>query len=277
MSKMLRVSKANPCPACGKDSWCLIGEKATLCMRVQSSKPYTLKNSGELGYWHEHDKTVVRPPMPKQKEPPRIDANKLIGIWKKGCGIQRLEPLAEDLGVSVDSLVQMMAVWAPGYEAWAFPMRDGNGFMCGIRLRRDDGSKFCVTGSRTGIFLPFCQPRNTVFLVEGPTDCAALLTIGLYAIGRPSNSGGLDIIKQTISRLHIERAVIIADNDQDQEAKDGRKFNPGYDGAQSLARNLMVPCCVMALPCKDAREFVSNGGTREMLENQLDNMLWEHQ
>jgi hypothetical protein len=31
----------------------------------------------------------------------------------------------------------------------------------------------------------------------------------------------------------------------------------------------------MALPAKDSRQFVQMGGTREMLENQLDNMLWE--
>ena len=273
---MIRVSKKFPCPACGKDSWCLIGEKAALCMRVQSSKPYQLKNSGETGYWHDLDTTVVRPPPPKQKEPPKIDAGRMIRDWSERTKPSYYVSLAEDLGVSIESLRLIGAAWSGSHSAWAFPMRDGNGVICGIRLRHDDGSKRSVWGSKTGVFLPYGAPGKTAFMPEGPTDLCALMSMGLWGIGRPSNSGGLDIIKQTIFRLGVQRAVIIADNDFDHVAKDGHKFNPGYDGAQALAGNLGIPTCVMALPCKDAREFVKNGGTREMLENQLDNMLWEH-
>ena len=39
-----RVSKADPCPQCGKPDWCTVGDYGVVCMRVQSAK--AVKNGG---------------------------------------------------------------------------------------------------------------------------------------------------------------------------------------------------------------------------------------
>lgn len=99
--------------------------------------------------------------------------------------------------------------------------------------------------------------------------------MGVYCIGRPSASGGVLAIKQTIARLRIKEVIIVADNDEDKE-HNGRTFNPGYDGAIALQNHLLIPSCIVTLPTKDAREFRKEGGTREMLDYIAGSAVWEN-
>lgn len=270
-----RVSKKEPCAACGKDSWCLFSETDALCMRLQSESPFIFSN-GDQGWWHRSG--LPRPAYkPSTKvEAPRIDALGMCTAWHNETTSSEREELAHSLGVSVGSIARMCACWAPEHQAWAWPMEDGNGRVCGIRLRSESGKKWCVTGSQQGVFVPAAEPAKRVWLVEGPTDTAAMLTAGVYAIGRPSNSGGLLAIKQTIRRLRIQEVVIVADNDMDMVSPKGRKFNPGYDGARSLQNHIGISSCIVALPTKDAREFVKESGTKEMLDYIAAQAVWEN-
>jgi len=273
---MKRVSKSNPCPRCGKDSWCFMTESSVLCMRDNSGRPFVLK-SGETGYWHDLDGIQKREfkSQAVQREP-EIDAGKIMGKWRNETRPGDFAALAKSLGVTGSSVLAIGAAWAKEHHAWAFPMRDGNGRQVGIRLRAMNGKKWCVKGSKTGVFLPWGNPERTVYLPEGPTDVCALLSIGLYAIGRPSNSGGLLDIKNSVRRLGIQKAVIIADNDDDKFMSDGRKFNPGYDGAESLARHIGIPCCILSLPTKDMRQFVNEGGTSMVLDALTAGLVWQN-
>jgi DNA primase len=143
-------------------------------------------------------------------------------------------------------------------------MRDGAGSIVGIRLRADDGRKWAVKGSHQGIFIPSVQAQPIVYVTEGPTDTAAALTIGLYAIGRPScNSGGQEL-KTACKRLGIRKAVLVADNDE-----------PGIKGASKIASELGLPTCIYVPPAKDLREFVKLGGTKIMIESELKNTVWK--
>jgi len=245
-------------------------------MRVQSARKITLKG-GDIGWWHDlKDKPKDWKPPQKAPEPPKIDAYAMWRKMQENTPSSQLNLLALWLGVSLTALASLGTVWSQEHKAWGFPMRDGEGHICGIRLRRPDGSKYAVTGSRQGIFFPCMQfPFNRVFLVEGPTDVAALIDIGIYAIGRPSCSGGVDAVLGTIRRLKIRGAVIIADNDCDREIA-GHKYNPGYDGAQRLAEHLPIPYCIMSFPCKDAREFKNMGGTMDQLTALVDNQVWSN-
>lgn len=276
MSVLTRVSKKEPCPACGKESWCLIGETEALCMRVSSERPYTMKN-GDIGYFHTINGAVRREiPRIKRKEAPALDCVALMNRWNNGEGC-KFRNLAESLGVTIQSLVDMRVRYAPEYQAWAFPMREGSsGKIVGIRLRSESGKKWSVTGSRQGIFLPYREPLRRVWLCEGPTDTAALLSLGMYAIGRPSCSGGMNDVKQAVHRLGCHEAIILADNDDDKFTPKGLKFNPGIDGAKSLARNICIKCCIVTLQCKDVREFIKLGGSPEDLEMLVDNTIWEN-
>ena len=243
-------------------------------MRCESSNPIVLK-SGETGYWHKiKDAPKDWKPPKREPAPSKIDAFKL---WKKMDSETHddcINALAEELGVTYGSLQDIGACWSFQYQSWAFPMKDSHGAICGIRLRRTDGSKFSVPGSRQGIFIPRCQPYHTVFIPEGVSDVCALLSMGVYSIGRPSCSGGVIEIVEAIKRLRIERAVVICDADKDKEIA-GRKYNPGYDGGLALSKALSIPHCVISLPVKDARLFLQMGGTKQQLESIVNTRVWK--
>jgi hypothetical protein len=64
-------------------------------------------------------------------------------------------------------------------------MCDGYGEVVGIRLRNERG-KFAVRGSRQGVFVAGVPAQKTLFVCEGPTDTAAAVDLGLFAVGRPN-------------------------------------------------------------------------------------------
>jgi len=261
----VRVKKPLQC-ICGKSDWCLVNTEGTefLCMRVHSERALQMKD-GSVGYLHRLNGHSVPVPVKREKPAPEIDAEGMVEGWLKTTSASRIAALAEDLGVRASALIEMKVCWARDNYAFAFPMRDGFGKIIGIRLRADDGKKWSVRGSHAGIFLPYCHSDDTAWVVEGASDTAAGRSIGLYAVGRPSCSGGLYHLKTLFDRLHIRRAVIIADNDK-----------PGLEGAEQLVRHAGIPCCVMTLPCKDLREFTTLGGTAEMLEEMVKSFVWRN-
>lgn len=267
MSGMMRVTPANRCPICGGDTWCVVGHTIVICMRTVSDKPHTFKG-GETGYKHPHPDPNKKLPWSPKKEyrPPVINARRVLYDWKRAYELEqkRLPVLAADLGVTVDSLNMLECQATGGWpRTWGFPMKDGYGNYIGIRLRNEWGKKWAVTGSQAGIFIPVTVPHRRVFIVEGPTDTAAGLSMGLFTLGRPSCSGGVTHICDYIHRREfVKDVVIIADND-----------DPGIRGAKELQRWLKVPSCVLTLPCKDLREF-NKIGDRSTLDSMVDQLTW---
>ena len=262
MKGWVRVTRKDPCRVCKKDDWCTWHEKiGACCMRVQSSKP--MRNGGWL---HPHDGEVKYRPLPPKAPPqPVIDAEEIMEGWRATTAERHLQEFARDLGVSYDSLLLLGAAWSHRHQAWAFPMSDGFGKCIGIRLRDHTGKKWAVPGSRNGIFMPRTRADREVLVTEGPTDTAAALTMGFYALGRPSCSGALDMIKQACRTLSIQRLIIVSDND-----------GPGYAGAQRLANEVPIPACVISTPAKDIRQFVQLGGNRLTLNCILQNTVWRN-
>lgn len=254
----LRVTKQNRCPVCEHPDWCMIGERFVLCNRVQS--PMAKPGGGWLHPLDSQPKPVTKPkPVPP---PPVIHAAKLIAGWASATPQGYLESLAAGLGVSIPSLAALNASWASSYRAWAFPMRDGYGEPIGIRLRADDGRKWAVRGSRAGLFIPQIAPQPVAYVTEGPTDTAAALTLGLFAIGRPScNSGGLEL-RAACKRLGVREVVMVADDDK-----------PGLEGAKSVAGQIRLPYRIWVPPCKDIREFLNAGGTAALIQSDLKNIV----
>jgi hypothetical protein len=210
----------------------------------------------------------LTPPKPRHAPPPTINATKLIREWQAQTSTAALAEFAASLGVSTASLVAVGAAWAAPHAAWAFPMCDGYGNVVGIRLRNERG-KFAVRGSRQGIFtsaergMRSAEWQKALFVCEGPTDTAAAVELGLFAVGRPNCCcGGAEI--KVFARCHdCRRVVIISDNDK-----------PGLDGARKVGGELKLPFAVYVPPAKDVREFVRLGGTRAMIENTLNNTVW---
>ena len=183
--------------------------------------------------------------------------------WSKRTDENAMRCLAEELCVSLESLhlLDCLHAWEQG--AWAFPMRDGHGEIVGVRLRNCEGRKWAIRGSKQGLFVSKSPAGSTAFICEGPTDCAAALTLGFWAVGRPSCLGGTDHLKTLFRNRGVCRAVILSDND-----------DPGINGAERLASEIGIPCAMMILPAKDVREYLGTGGTREMIETLLSQTIW---
>ncbi len=266
MSEWTRVNRANRCPVCNHDTWCCVTKDgaAALCMRAPSDYPKQLR-SGETGWIHKlTDAPAVFVPLArKPAETPKLDCAPMLAKWQDKTKPEWVEEFADYLGVSALSLTQLGVCWAAEYRAWAFPMKDGGGSVVGIRLRDEKGGKFAVKGSKQGLFMPNTTPLATAYIVEGPTDCAAGLTLGLYTIGRPSCSGGVFELKAGIPRLGIKQLVVVSDND-----------GPGLAGARALTEVIPLPACVCTLPTKDLRGFVQSGGTAEVLNCITREMRW---
>ena len=258
-----RVTKNQPCPICKRGDWCRVFADGWVeCMRVQSDKPAT---SG--GWMHRHRQGLGQlrlTPRMHQPATPTINATKLMRDWLAATSATALEEFAASLGVSAPSLVAVGAAWAAAHSAWAFPMCDGHGNVVGIRLRNERG-KFAVRGSKQGIFLANVPAQTTLFVCEGPTDTAAAIELGLFAVGRPNCCCGGAEIKVYARRHECSRVVVISDNDK-----------PGLDGARKVGSELKLPFAIYVPPAKDVREFVRLGGTRIMIENTLKGTLWRN-
>ncbi len=275
MSSMLRVSKANPCPICEKDDWCLLGKSLVMCMRVQSVRAKTLSD-GSVGYLHRLDGSVVLvPERPKKVEEDIKDWQHLLDGWKQQLGRDVPDLACSKLGLSRDAMGLLGCQRAPWPETLAFPMRDGCNRIVGVRLRNAKGQKWAVSSSHQGLFIPQCDPQPVAFFVEGPTNAAAGLSLGVFAVGRPNNVGGVFQINELVTRLKIRKAVIIGDTDVDKQRPDGSKFNPGADGACALSENIKIPHCTLLLPTKDMRDFKTMGGTAKMLNLLVDQCIWK--
>lgn len=273
-SKLSRVTVLHRCPICDSDSWCMVGDRYVLCMRVQSPKTKQL-NGGEVGWLHPVGSNPQPRPVRSEREPPVINVATIVDNWRRKRPAN-YDVLAGLLGVSEASLESLECVRTPyGNCVWGFPMKAGDGGYVGIRIRDHNGKKWAEPGSHAGLFISNEEPQEMVWLLEGPTDTAAALTIGLYAVGRPSCSGGVDHVKTLLKRIGARRVVIVADSDRDSFNESGElKVNPGARGAQTLAEHLPIPSAVMMLPAKDMRAFVNNGGTKAMLDAQLAQIVW---
>lgn len=256
---LARVSKQHPCPICKKDSWCLVGDDIAICMRLQSVHQHTFKD-GSYGWVHNLSEPVPRR-YERKPDRPTINAGE---IWERWRTMHRasVSLLADELGVTVASLESLGCTWATEHGAWAFPMFNGGANCVGIRLRAN-GAKWAVKGSRQGLFLPDSPPPSQVVVCEGPTDAAAALTIGLYPIGRPHCSGGVEEIKEFCKRNRVRELVIVSDNDE-----------PGLRGASVLSEAVPISSCILIMPAKDMRSFVKAGGDKATFDALLGSVVW---
>lgn len=264
------------CPICGKPDYCSIASESGLviCRRVASDRP--TKGTTMPGWIHSLNRDEIPKPLPPPKPKPTLNAQEMrrrLELWGRYSEAAELRKFADSLGVSVESLDILGCVRGEG--SWAFPMRNAEGFLVGIRTRRDDGEKRAVPGSRQGLFfspeaLADFAEQDTLFIAEGPTDTAAFFTMGLYAIGRPSCTGCDEEIVSALTKLRFRRAVLAVDNDR---KPDGRA--PGLEGCRRLQEKLPVPSMLWFPPKKDVRAFLNAGGSQKMLFAMLKNQTWK--
>ena len=264
--KWIRVNRKRLCPICGRKDWCLLSAdgEAVICARVESNK-----KCGEAGWLHKLTGDV-KPLPPVRQRKPQAGPGAVEQYARLPIGNRHpVEALAANLGVSLASLDRLGCRWSTIHNAAAFPMQDDQGEIIGVRLRANNGRKWAIIGSHAGLFISDGEVGDQVtelWICEGPTDCAALLDLDVYAVGRPSCTGGV----KYLTPLSVGRNVLImADADETKTRPDGTTWKPGKSGAESLAKELAgiarTVRIIYPLTGKDVRAWLHAGLTAEVL------------
>ncbi|MSR59742.1 MAG: hypothetical protein EXS05_19220 [Planctomycetaceae bacterium] len=140
-------------------------------------------------------------------------------------------------------------------QCWTFPERNGEGKVVGISTRDRQGQKKRITGSKSGLTFASDWREGTgpIFLVEGASDTAALKTIGLAVVGRPSNLAGVGQLTDLLFDIATDREIIVG-GERDQKPNGSW---PGREGAISVSTQLaeaLDRTIGWALPPDDAKD-----------------------
>jgi len=261
MSQWKRVTRLSPCPVCKKPDWCLIAHdrSAAICPRIEQGSVRNIEGSGYLHIFKitkEWAREVYVParakPLPEHNEVLAIRARQ----WIRECEPTRIEELAGMLGVSTEALNLLNVGWFDKNQSWILPMMRTGGRLIGIRIRPQTGKKFAIKGSKNGLFIPNNLPsEGVVYVCEGESDTAAMLTCGLNAVGRPSCNSGDRLLKELLENNEV---IVCADRD-----------GVGRRGAESLVQylNLHVLGATMMLPpdkYKDMRDWLHGEGKEKV-------------
>lgn len=200
---------------------------------------------------------VMQPRTPRRSQPAQ-DWTALQEGFREALTSERLQQLADQLGLEPASLQRMDIGWADvdalsrvigkpaRSSAWTFPMRDARLRIIGINARTERAHKWTLSGGHLGLFIPqnFESLSGPTYIVEGASDTAAALEAGFRAVGRPSAKGGAAILTDLLSGEAPDRSIwVLAENDQ--------KSNgtwPGMEGAKYIADKLAAAWKVEALP-----------------------------
>jgi hypothetical protein len=207
---------------------------------------------------------------PTQSADDRKRCDLMARVFTRNLKDAGRDHLASLLGVAPDALRRLQVGWNPAQQVSTWPMRNDAGEIVGVRLRDPaTGAKWSVRGSDgQGVFCDPDQVLNApqgarVWIGEGPTDTAALLTLGFMAIGCPSSGVGCGFIASIGHRIRPAEWVIVADADP-----------KGIEGAKRLQSDLVAvaPVRIITPPtgCKDARAWLGLGAKRETLEADAD-------
>jgi phage/plasmid primase-like uncharacterized protein len=189
-------------------------------------------------------------------------------VWMANMRPEYMSRAADLLGLPTEPLERLGVGWSPAHRATTWPMRDGAGDVIGIRLRcPTTGAKRAITGSRAGlIFCPWSICLGGVerlYIVEGPTDTAAMLSLGVKVVGVPSAGCGADLLVELSRRIMPTEIVIVADAD-----------GAGVDGAERIADAVLIVASVRIIQpgdgAKDARAWVVGGADRSMVDGVAD-------
>jgi 5S rRNA maturation endonuclease (ribonuclease M5) len=282
-----RVSRSHPCIACGKPDWCgKTGDGSmAICMRVPSERP-----SGNGGWLHPADHRIFvtrshRSPVSSMQKVTRCGhrgspkQGHVASRWRamveecyEAMSTPEREDLAVALGLTLESLQLLGVGWidrefekSSAQGTWrlrgsTWPMAASDGQYVGVKVRLQEPwgrcRKLCVPGSTNGLTLnPALSPSGPVWIVEGETDAAAFLSIGISnVVGVPGAGQAAEVASEVV---YGRIAIIVQDADE-----------AGEDGADRLARELSryaskVFVVSPEVGCKDVREAVSKGATKE--------------
>jgi hypothetical protein len=229
-----RVHRGLPCPVCThlhrRQSWCLVDSERGLaiCPRVQSSKAI-----GSAGWLHATDGSepnLAPVNVETSSAPDELpDMAELFRSYRRDPDALEasVELLSAQWGIPADAIHRLRPGWDAEHRRHLFPMRgwtrEGRWTVCGIRTR-SGSRKAAIRGSRNGLIVPegVEKPdrRRDLYVVEGESDLAAAVSLGLQAVARP---GCLAVESLAVRYCAGCEVVIVRDND-----------GPGREGADRL-------------------------------------------
>jgi hypothetical protein len=279
-AKWLRVNHKRPCPVCEKYDWCLVApdSSAAICARTESAN-----RQGEAGWLHRLKPTATarsRASAAKKQASVLTDWRATATTFAANLDTNRRANLAALLKLPPDALDALPLLgFNPDDDTggcYTFAESDAAENVIGLLRRFGDGKKKAMRDSKRGLVLPtgWQEKPGPVFVVEGPTDTAAMCAAGLCAVGRPSNSGGVKILAALLREREI---IIVGENDQKKTGQWPRR-----DGALSIARGLAAALrrpIHWTLPpagAKDVRDWLTAETRAIMPWNKRGEELREH-
>lgn len=296
-----RATKEKRCPICDGPDNCTISDDGQFVYCGRISEGSTNKQNAGGQWLHNIGDSVcsnwlASNPRPRglKNASPNTNSGTASRDWGRvsqaaftspGAASARNE-LARILGVSIQSLERLEIGYSGRVLGWTVPERNATGRVIGINRRRSNGDKRRDKGGQAGLTF---DPLNwmdsdtdpDVFLVEGCSDTAAMLSIGLNAIGRPSNLGGVELLGELLKVVPADRRIaVIGENDRKQHSelpvarRERHKPDcqgcsacwPGWFGATKTAERLAeildreVHWTLSPDGFKDVREWVNHIG-----------------
>ncbi len=277
-TKRRPVSHSHPCPVCqGKDG-CSVEADASgadgliFCRRRTGQQPgfryigqaggdpqfslYRAEDDTRSGHFRMH-----APPGGRQT----TDWPALAARFQRNLTADLAAELAAALGLPAHALDALPVGYNPADprgRCWTFPEVLGDGLtICGISRRFADGGKMAMPGGSRGLTVPvdWLGAPGPVLLPEGPSDVLALAgALGLSAVGRPSNTGGVRLLAALLTAVPPDREIIVLGEFDPKQ--DGTW--PGLTGAKETAAKLTAelkrPVTWALTPdgAKDARRWL---------------------
>jgi hypothetical protein len=127
------------------------------------------------------------------------DFDKLQTVYRASITPDKVEELAQQLGVSAWSLNELDIGWSNIHQVYTFPMRGIQCQIIGIQTRDKEGHKRVVRGGSVGVFISHQARTCVTFITEGASDTASALTIGLHTVGRFNCVTGADLLASLLS------------------------------------------------------------------------------
>ncbi len=223
-SEWIPVTKSEPCKVCGRSTWCQKSADGVVghCMRNDEGAFKLVESGGSMHRLTERP----QPQQPRRVQPKRkrLSDNELHAKWApqarhlwKGADAA-VARLARHLGVASWALRGLLVGYGElaGSICWSFPEWNSEGQIVGINRRLvapiDGENKRCAPGSRRGLTYThgWDNPPGPIHIVEGGSDTAAGLTLGLCVIGRPSNVGGIVYLSDMLRyRMMSGRRIVV--------------------------------------------------------------------
>jgi hypothetical protein len=265
-TKLREVRPANPCPVCGGDHKCTIGDDGAIFCGRRSGPVSGFRHLGPCrgdDQWH-----IYRAADGKDApaggdggtKAAAIDWPKLVETLAADFTPKLRNDLAEVLGLPTDVFDLLRMGYLEKEKAWTFPEYDHRGQAIGLMRRYRNGSKKLMPGGSRGLTIVdgWKDRPGAVYLYEGASDTLTAAALGHSAVGRPSCTAGAKHLTRLLWQLSKEdQIVVVGENDQ---KADGTW--PGKDGAvrtaEELAHRMNRPVSWTLVPAgtKDVREWV---------------------